>query len=186
MRRTGRSAPFWRLVPLSGTGSRTLLGWPEGALPLRIAFNRARSSEPIDAADSIAFWTIAQQMERDLGGRLFSPAGMPADTTRSDVVRVEVTTLTPEGHTFVSWAHEGDAIDGILLFRRTATLRSSAVVTHELTHLLGFGHTTSWSSISHPSTGGFERLTPADVAYIQLAYRLRRLQALTGAVPGLP
>ena len=186
MSRVGSTAPFWRLVPYSGDGPRKLLGWRESDLPLRIAFARERSSEAITAADSIAFWEIAQRMERDLGRALFIPADASADTARAGFIRVQVHPQAAEGHTFVAWAQSGDASEGVLIFRRSSILRDAHVVTHELVHLLGFGHSGSWPTVSQPSAGTQPGLTPQDVAHIQLAYLLRRLQHDIRARPGLP
>lgn len=186
MQRVGRSAPFWRLVPYSGTALRKLLGWRDDHLPLRIAFDRGQTATPISADDSTAFWQIADAMERDLGRPLFDPADLRTDTAIASVIRVRITQQSPEGHTFVSWTQAGDANDGLVRFARASLLRDSHVVTHELTHLLGFGHSVSWPTISQPRGGGQRRLTPQDVGYIQMAMKLRRLQETTGAVPGLP
>jgi hypothetical protein len=125
-------------------------------------------------------------MERDLGATLFQPEDVGGDTSRADVVRVEIKSQAADGHTFVSWDQPGDINEGVVQFRHTATLHDSHVVTHELLHLLGFGHSTSWTTISQPMGGREPRLTPEDVAYVQLAMRLRRLQLQTGARPGLP
>lgn len=179
-------APFWRLAPISGRGLRTLLGWRESDLPVHVAFDRRRSSERIEPADSVAFWAIVSQMQRDLGVTLFVPDDMSGDTTRVNFARIEITSQIAEGHTFVSWTQSGDINDGVIQFRHAATLRESGVVTHELLHLLGFGHSTSWPTISRPTGGREARLTLEDVAYVQLAMRLRQLQQRTGAKPGLP
>jgi hypothetical protein len=186
MRRTASGAPFWRLAPVSGRGPRKILGWRERDLPLRIAFDRRRSGERIASDDSISFWSIAAQMERDLGATLFVPGDMRGDTSRADFVRIEITSQLADGHTFVSWDQSGDINAGVVQFRHAATLRDPHVVTHELLHLLGFGHSTSWTTVSRPIGGREQRLTPEDVAYVQLAMRLRRLQQETGARPGLP
>jgi hypothetical protein len=86
---------------------------------------------------------------------------------------VEIRAGGSEGHTFTSSTGEGDVNDGTLLFRAPSTLRDPHVVTHELAHLLGFGHSVSWPSIGVPAGGREPRLTPHDVAYMQLAMRLR-------------
>ncbi|HJQ21976.1 MAG TPA: hypothetical protein VJ867_16650 [Gemmatimonadaceae bacterium] len=185
LQRTAGGAGFWRLVPISGTAPRRLLGWAEDAFPLRVAFDRARSFEPITGADSAAFWSAARRMETDLGMHLFEPAGM-LDTVRGPVASVELSMQSSEGHTSVSWGAAGNAGDGIVLFRRAATFHDAHVVTHELLHLIGFGHTYAWPTVSTPSGGTESALTPSDVAYVQLAMRLRRLQHDTGALPGLP
>lgn len=186
MRRAGQTAGFYRLVPISGRGPRKLLGWRHSDYPLRIAFNRARSREPVTAEDSSAFWAIAARMQRDLGMALFTPAEWQGDAHPTNLVPVEISAQSSEAHTFVSWAAAGDVNDGVLLFRRASTLRDPHVVTHELAHLLGFGHASGSATVSQPVGGTQPRLTPEDVAYIQLAMRLRALQQETGALPGLP
>ncbi|HYC49894.1 MAG TPA: hypothetical protein VEB19_02175 [Gemmatimonadaceae bacterium] len=185
MRRGGRGAPFWRLVPLSGDTPRKLLGWRDADFPLRVAFNRQPSNGRMDAGDSTAFWAIADRMEADLGRDLFTPA-QPGDSIRGTIARVELRPQSSEGHTFVAWAQAGDAQEGVLIFREAATLRDAHVVTHELVHLVGFGHATGWATVSQPAGGTAQRLTAEDVAYIQLAMRLRSLQERTGARPAVP
>jgi len=185
MQRTGRTVAFWRLVPLSGNAPRRLMGWAESELPIHLAFNRARSTEPVTSADSSAFWSSAHQMERDLGMRLFVAAEM-SDTASARIVPVEIGAQDAEGHTFVASGAEGNANDGVVLLRHASTLHDAHVVTHELLHLIGFGHTDAWPTVSLPAGGSEPRLTPFDVAYVQLAYRLRRVQRETGARPGLP
>jgi hypothetical protein len=185
MRPGSRGAPFWRVVPLSGTTPRKLLGWREAEYPLRVAFNRPASRGSIDAQDSVAFWNIADVMERDLGRDLFTPADL-SDSARGTIVRVELRPQSSEGHTFVAWEQAGDAHEGVVILREQATLRDAHVVTHELVHLLGFGHASVWSSVSQAEGVTARRLSMEDVAYIQLAMRLRSLQERTGARPGLP
>ena len=186
LHRAPASAGFWRVAPMRGDDVRQLVGWRADALPLRLAFDRRRSAEPIGAADSIAFWAIAEHMQLDFGARLFAPADLPAQWRGGEVVPIEIGTGSAEGHTDVTWSERGDALDAVVSFRRAATLRDAHVVTHELLHLLGFGHTARWISVAAPGGGTEERLTPEDVAYAQLALRLRTLYRDHGARPGLP
>jgi hypothetical protein len=186
LRRAPTSAGFWRVAPVRGNDVRQLLGWHADAFPLRLAFDRRRSAEAVSAADSVAFWAIAEQMQLDLGARLFLPADLPAEWRGGEVIPLEVGTGSAEGNTDVTWSEHGDAYDAVLSFRRAATLRDAHVVTHELLHLLGFGHTSEWRSIVTPGGGGENRLSPEDVAYTQLAMRLRALYDEHGARPGLP
>lgn len=184
LRRVGGRAPFWRIAPVSGRGPKTLLGWRSADLPVRIAFNRPASGGRIDAADSAAFWAVARRMEEDLGARFFEPATL--DGAERGVVPVEIREQMAEGHTFVAWSQAGDAHDAVLLFRSSTALRDPHVATHELLHLLGFGHATAWPTVARPVGGREPRLTPEDVAHVHVALRLREQQARTGARPGLP
>jgi hypothetical protein len=125
-------------------------------------------------------------MQLDFGAPLFVPADLPPQWRGGEVIPIEVGTASAEGHTDVTWSARGDATDAVVSFRRAATLRDPHVVTHELLHLLGFGHAPQWRSVIAPVGGGENRLTPEDVAYAQLAMRLRALYREHGARPGLP
>ena len=186
LKRTGRGGAFWRLPPVGRTHPPVIIGWPPAAFPLRIAFDRRRSRDAIVSADSVAFWRIAAQMHADLGATFFVPAQLPGDTATAGIVAVETGTDMNAGHTFVTWNESGDAYDGTVMFRNSSTLRDPHVVTHELLHLLGFGHAPWPRTVSTPAGGTEQRLTPEDVAYVQLALRLREFQVRTGARPGLP
>lgn len=186
LRRNAESAGFWRVAPVSGRAPRRLLGWDEREFPLRLAFARERSAERVAGEDSVTFWATVEQMHRDLGARLFVPAELRAGAHPADIIPVEVRGGPGEGHTFLTWSDAGTAYDGVVTFRRAETLRNPQIVTHELLHLLGFGHTSEWPTVADAASGAVARLTPQDVAYVQLAMRLRRLQSRTGARPGLP
>jgi hypothetical protein len=135
--------------------------------------------------DSAAFWAVAEQLERDMGADLFTPATF--DRSRPEgTVSIEIGSQYAEGHTFVVWSQQGDAYDGVVTLRHASTTLSSAVVTHELMHLLGFGHTSRWPTVMHPVTGTATRATPQDVAYAQLALWLRRRQVESDALPAIP
>ena len=175
---------FWKRVPVTGRGE-TILAWPPSAYPLRIAFDRQRSSERVSAQDSVAFWAAADQLERDLGVDVFTPATFERSRPEG-TVSVEIGSQYAEGHTFLVWNMQGDAYDGVVSLRHASTTQNAAVVTHELLHLLGFGHTSAWRTNMHPVTAGVARATPEDVAYAQLALHLRRRQARDDALPALP
>ena len=179
-----RESAFWRRVPVGGRGA-TILGWRPDAFPLRIAFDRGRSSERVTASDSAAFWVAAEQLEQDLGADLFVPATF--ERTRPEgTISIEIGSQYAEGHTFIVWNQQGDAYDGVVTLRHASTTQNGAVVTHELLHLLGFGHTSAWQTVMHPITGSAQRATPQDVAYAQVALWLRQRQVQADALPALP
>jgi hypothetical protein len=181
---SGNERGFWRRAPVTGRGE-TILGWPPAAFPLRIAFDRQRSSERIAPQDSAAFWAAADQLEQDIGADLFTPATF--ESSRPDgTISVEIGSQYAEGHTFLVWNMQGDAYDGVVTLRHASTTQNAAVVTHELLHLIGFGHTGAWRTTMHPVTAGIARATPHDVAYAQLALHLRKRQVQDDALPALP
>ena len=175
---------YWRRVRVADRGE-TILGWKPDAFPLRIAFDRKRSSERVSAEDSTAFWNAADQLERDVGMDLFAPATFESSRPEG-TVSVEIGSQYAEGHTFIVWDQRGDAYDGVVTLRHASTTRNASVVTHELLHLLGFGHTTAWRTAMHPVSGTAVRATPGDVAHAQLALWLRRRQAREDALPAIP
>ena len=69
-------------------------------------------------------------------------------------------------------------------------LGSQRVVTHELMHAIGFGHTTAWTSVMGPPEG-VDRPTATDAAHAQLLLAVREAQhqfdapyGILEAVPG--
>jgi hypothetical protein len=52
-------------------------------------------------------------------------------------------------------------------------MHSSHIVSHEMMHALGFGHTSQWNSIMNSGYGAPASLTVEDVAYAQYAFELR-------------
>jgi hypothetical protein len=178
---------FWHLTPTRKGRPPRVVGWRDGDFPLRLAFDRPGSARGtrISAGDSAAFWAIADQMERDLGMDVFAPAQL-LEERAAGFARVGVSPQESSGHAFVTWNDDGDAFDGSVILRDVATLRSPEIVTHELLHLLGFGHSLSWPTVSMPVVGNEKRLTAADVAHVQVALALRRLYYLRGALPGIP
>lgn len=140
-------------------------------MPAAVAFRGGRG---ISENDSLAFWSILQQMEADMGMRLFEPAVLPDGSDPSDIIVVDTKNMpNDDGMTFVTWSSPGGIYDARVFLRSTATFHTSRVVAHEMMHALGFGHTSAWSSIMNSGAGSPSRLTPEDVAYAQFALESR-------------
>jgi len=159
--------------PVRGSGGQRFVGWKPSGFPIAVAF-RHRGGARVTDGDSVAFWAIARRMETDLGVRLFRPASLGADEDPVDVIVVDVKRLAgSDGLTLITWTSAGDVYDARIFMKSAGTLHDPRVVTHELMHALGFGHTTGWISVMHPSGDRVERLTPQDVAYAQLSFHSR-------------
>ncbi len=164
-----RSAGYWRMSNIAG--QKRIVGWNPSRLPARVAFRQGRG---ISAADSIAFWDILQRMHVDIGMRLFEPASLSPDSDPDDLIVIDTKPMTSaEGLTLVTWASSGSLYDARVYLRERETLHSPRVVTHEMMHALGFGHTSAWTSVMNGYGGGVRGLTPEDVAYAQLALESR-------------
>lgn len=175
--------------------------WHMAAFPLRVAFDREYSTPRGAAPDSAAFWRIVAGMEADFGANLFRPA--PYDQTEpqdeevddgpaADVVLVFIDpALRVPGLTTVLSRRGTVDYGAVRLQSRDAVTGygGQRLVTHELMHALGLGHTCAWRSVSAdllrcPALRA-EALTPEDVAYTQVLYAVRNLQRATGARWGL-
>ncbi|MEP6690629.1 MAG: hypothetical protein ABJD07_05695 [Gemmatimonadaceae bacterium] len=163
-----------------------VVGWPESAFPIRVALRHRGASRAITAADSAAFWEILHTLERDLGERLFVPAPLTDSSAVVNQLTIEVAgALRSAGLTWVTWSNSGDIFDGSITVLSTRTLRDPGVITHELMHALGFGHTRSWNSVLHHPAHDEERATAQDAAYVQLLYRVRTRQRTLSAPFGM-
>ncbi len=190
---------FYRRAPAgrAGEAPRAVRSWPERAYPLRVAFDREASVGRITARDSAAFWGIVEELEATLGSDLFRPASFRETLPRpeddpEDVVLVRVDpTLRISG--LGSTATQGsDIIYGELQVKWASLVTGPdgpGLVTHELMHTLGLGHTCAWTSVMAVATScpsrRSESLTPEDVAYAQLLRRAREVQRETGARWGI-
>lgn len=163
-----RSSRFLRLSRLEGDSR--FVSWSPSHLPAPVAFRPGK----ITADDSLAFWSILRQMETDMGMRLFEPATIARDDDPDDVIVVDTKYMSSDdGVTYVTWSNNGGLYDARVYLRSRSTLHDSRIVTHEMMHALGFGHTSAWSSIMNSGEWAPRRLTPDDVAYAQFAFESR-------------
>lgn len=164
---TRRGSRIWRLT---SRDDRRVVGWNPSRFPIGVAF---RPGSGITADDSIAFWRTLRQMENDLGVAIFSPATVSTDDDPDDVIVVGIKQMAgDDGVTFVTWSGNGSLYDARVFFRSPAKLHDQGVVTHEMMHALGFGHTSDAGSIMN-SSPSVQRLSVRDVAYVQLALQSR-------------
>jgi hypothetical protein len=164
-----RLGRFWRLSSLHG--QRRIVGWNPSRLPAPVAF---RAGLNISSGDSIAFWRTLRQVEADMGMTLFQPAQLEAGADPDDVIVVDVRPMvSDDGVTLTTWSAHGSVYDARIFLRSRETLHNERVVTHEMMHALGFGHTRAWSSVMNPQAHTTRRLTAEDVAYAQHAIASR-------------
>ena len=166
---TRKGSAFLRVSRLKG--DKRFVGWSPSRLPARVAF---RSRTSITPEDSAAFWSILNQMETEIGMHLFEPASLVPGADPEDVIVVDTQLMSfDDGRTYLTWSSSGGIYDARVYFSSPATLHSPHVVTHEMMHALGFGHTTAWSSVMNPRSGSAPGLTLQDVAYAQFAFESR-------------
>ena len=164
---TRRGSKFWRLAT---NGDRRIVGWNPSRFPVGVAFKPNRG---ISADDSIAFWNILGKLQTDLGLQIFHPAVITPDDDPDDVIVVDTKAMaSDDGVTYVTWSRNGAVYDARVFFRSTSKLHEANVVTHEMMHALGFGHTSEWLSIMNERPL-LSRLSEEDVAYTQLALHSR-------------
>ncbi len=159
---------FWRLSTVRGV--QRVIGWNPSRLPVPVAF---RKGAGVSLADSASFWAILQRLERDVGMKLFVPAILDPDDDPEDVIVIDVQQIPSDGLTFVTWSTHGSLYDARVFLSSHATLHDERIVTHEMMHALGFGHTSAWYSVMNPGNGNQRGLTVNDVAYVQLAIASR-------------
>jgi hypothetical protein len=170
--------------------------WPAAALPIRVAFDRARSHHAITAVDSAAYWNIVQRMNDDFGTPLFRPARYDELTVAPDgrpdravLVRVDTTIAGFAAWTNWSWDAAGDLVSAVVRPARSSFLRNGSLMTHELLHTQGFKHSCSWTTVmggyGTPQCASTAGLSAGDVAHANVALRVRDLQRSSGAPHGL-
>ena len=186
---------FYRWAP--GGGARAIAGWPEARFPLRVAFDRELSGEPVAARDSAAFWGAVGKLEEVFGEKLFRPASSAEVAPREDggpddaiLVWIDPTLREFVGYS-TTGSSRGDIAYGDLRLRRGALqdAGSTGLVLHELMHTLGFGHTCAWRSVlvdvRRCPLLRTDLPTAEDVAYVQVAGRVRELERAGRARRGM-
>ena len=163
-----KSSRFWRISNIRG--DRRIVGWNPSSLPAKVAFHSSR----IAPADSIAFWSILDRMQADMGMHLFEPTSLALEPDDESVIVVDLKSMAgDEGVTYITWSTNSAPYDARVYLRAPSSLHDARVVTHEMMHALGFGHTTSWTSIMNAGPNGPDRLSEEDVAYAQAAFESR-------------
>jgi hypothetical protein len=168
--------------------------WPAAALPVRLAFDHARTHVAISAADSTAFWNVVARMSDDAGLPLFQPAraadvGLSAAGTPSNgvVIRIDTTLVGFGAWANWWWNASGEMYAGVVRPRTLNAFRHAPLMTHELLHTHGVKHSCSWSTVmgGYGGCGSAPGLSVGDVAYFQLARRVHEAQRARGAPHGL-
>jgi hypothetical protein len=182
--RSADGARFWRLERGEPRSTWLPAGWRDALLPVHVSFS-ATHGERVTPDDSAAFWRIARALERDLDARLFEPAADPGEEGQGTIHVVVDRSSHDPGYTIASWNASGMIGEATMIFRAPSLLGDATVVTHELMHAIGMGHTSSWPSIMNPGGAGTTALSPSDVAYAQLLLRIVRVQEAKGAFYGV-
>ena len=174
---------FWRVSRSARSGYGTPVAWPEGHFPIPVVL-RARGG--VRSADSAAFWRTARQLEADFGRSLFQPIADEPDAEEIWRITVAVEPLAgAAGLTFTTYGSDGGIYEATIAIRSPGYFSDARLITHELVHGLGFGHSTAWYSAMGPPHGAASRVTAADVGYAQLLYRLRRTHVTQEATHGV-
>ena len=176
-----RKGRFWRLSSLRG--EQRIVGWNPSRLPVAVAFRRGAG---VTASDSTAFWNILRQLEADIGMHLFEPTTLMPGDDPDDVIVVDVKPMAADaGLTLVTWSTHGSIYDSRIYLGSRGLLHNERVVSHEMLHALGFGHTRAWHSLMNPAPSLGSRVTREDVAYIQAALASRSLSEREDRLSGL-
>ncbi len=180
---TGQSLAgrFWEFQVQSVTLDR---------LPLSLAVDRANAGALVTGGDVDRYWRRVAELEAAIGRTLFIRVADPA--AADVVVRVQPGGCGPA--TACANIVNGDPYldrGGEIIHHSVEQFRGDrGIVVHELSHVLGMGHTCGWTSVMYVSPGECgtsgapsDVLTATDVAHIQLALRVNSLQKAHGMDP---
>ena len=176
---------FWRFARAGAGGGLTRpIGWEPRRLPVPVALDVRGIPGAVDSAD---FWAAARQLERDWGAPLFVPAS-PEEARRDGWLGIAVEVdprITTAGLTTSSADGEGDMAGAEIAFRTRSYARDPGIVTHELLHALGIGHSERQESVMRVGGSALGRATPEDIAYGRMLYAIREVRARAGALFGI-
>ncbi|MDB5253960.1 MAG: hypothetical protein JWL80_26 [Parcubacteria group bacterium] len=128
------------------------------------------STEAITSADSVAFWTNVDDLEKKLGVDLLKPCSEATVKANGGIsIFLKVGQVTSEGGVGVGYFD--DYVSGFINFSGHYAFASALLVQHELGHaLFGLDHTCEWTSVMRSScpVGVPDQVTTGveDVAYI--------------------
>jgi hypothetical protein len=183
--RTGDGAGFWRLTGRGRLAGR-VVSWIPDSLPVRVAFRHERGDPAISMSDSLAFWTMASELERRLGASLFRPASFDEVDAGADGILVTVDRrMSAAGKTYITYDPSGRIYEALVTVGQREYLGQPRIAMHELMHAIGFGHTNGWPSVMGPSAHGIDVPSAEDVAYAQLYYAISALQRAREAPFGI-
>jgi len=165
--------------------SHFFFGWD----PIPIAFDRDGSNSAILAIDSTVFWSSVDSVEKFWGRDLFYPSDF-SNLQLGIGVRVSIdTSFQGAGAAGFNFSPSGEIVGGSVILKDEDLLPSFVVVSHELQHVLGFGHTCSWATLMF-NFCPFELKIPYptlhDVAYGTLFHAVGRRSFERNARYGLP
>jgi len=187
---SGNSSFYPRLFSTDGRAvwQYDIFSLPFENMPIPAVLDRRLSNAPLTAVDSVAIWDRLNEQERRFGRDMFFPANaLSVDTLNAlRVVLFDNPNATFSGSAGFTVSNYGIIGGGnIFAYSRMYSGIMYGITSHEVTHVLGFGHTCSWRTVmvsgcpGTPNPGSFEasfEATTGDVAYIELFYRVVEIQ----------
>jgi hypothetical protein len=165
--------------------------WPDSVFPLHVAID-PEVGPRISPRDSVSFWRIAEEVETVFGRDLFEPTTIDdaLDPDRPDSRGVVLVSVNPSLPDAEGWgnsaAQGGDLLAAAVMLRDASDFTGPGarfLVSHELMHGLGFGHTCAWRSVVAAARCRDRRassLTPEDVAHALVLWELRGVERQLG------
>jgi hypothetical protein len=180
----GVSQVFPKGQTAQGFGYYSFTTWARtDDLPVRVAFDRTRTTSPLSSEDSASFWRRAVEINIVMGREYIIPSTYDEVISKKRGVLVYVDSSLGSGGFGVIpgvLSSPADMVtnkapviadfiikDHIWFTNPDIDTYFPTLVRHELLHTLGLGHTTQWNSIMHPSNASLT-LVPKDAAYLEM------------------